>query len=204
LDALADPPDRLWAYGHGSLTALTERAVGVIGSRASTEYGNFAASQLAYDLSGQGVTVVSGGGFGIDATAHRAALAAETATVVVSASGLNRSYPPAHAGLFERIARQGVVLSAADPDAPVRRPQFLVRNQLMAALSQAVVVVEAARHSGSLGLAQFARSLGRPVFAVPGPITSSTSTGCHQLLRDGQAQLCSSAADVLDALDEQA
>jgi DNA processing protein len=145
------------------------------------------ASELGYGLADRGVVVVSGGAYGIDAAAHRGALAAQGATVLVSAGGLDRPYPAGHADLFARVADTGLVLSESPPGAAPHRRRFLSRNRLIAALSTGTVVVEAGRRSGALNTAAHARRLGRTVMAVPGPITSAASAGCHDLLRGGDA-----------------
>jgi DNA processing protein len=141
-------------------------------------------ADLAYGLSGHGFDIVSGGAYGIDAAAHRAALAAGGSTVIVSAGGLDRPYPSGNAQLFERAADNGLLISESPPGSAPHRQRFLTRNRLIAALSTGVVVVEAARRSGALNTAGHCRLLGRPLMVVPGPVTSAMSAGCHDLLRD--------------------
>jgi DNA processing protein len=143
--------------------------------------------------------VVSGGAYGIDAAAHRAALAAEGATVLVSAGGLDRAYPPGNAGLFERVADSGLVVSESPPGAAPQRRRFLTRNRLIAALSTGTVVVEAAARSGATNTAMHCVDLGRPLMAVPGPVTSAMSVGCHRLLAADtrRAELVTGVDDVL-------
>lgn len=199
----APPPLALWVRGSSDTAALGARAVSIVGARAATDYGMHVAAELAYDLAGAGFAVVSGGAFGIDAGAHRAALAAGGATILVSAGGLDRPYPAAHGALYEQAARSGLLISESPPGSAPFRRRFLSRNRLIAAFGSGTVVVEAGRRSGSLNTAAYARHLGRPLMAVPGPVTSALSVGCHDLLRrdptyDGEpARLVTCAADVL-------
>lgn len=185
----------LWVRGDES--ALTRpRAVGIVGARAATSYGEHVAMELAADLAGSGIVVVSGAAYGIDAAAHRAALAADGSTVAVLAGGADRAYPAGNTGLIERIARTGAVVSESPPGAAPTKWRFLQRNRIIAALAHAVVVVEAGWRSGSLNTAGHAAAIGRRVGAVPGPITSAASAGCHRLLRDYPAECITSADDV--------
>ena len=170
----------------------------VVGSRAATAYGSHVGTELAAALAERGWVVVSGGAFGIDSAAHRGALAADGVTVAVLASGLSYGYPKGHAQLFEAIAAQGVLVSEMSPDRRPTRPGFLVRNRLIAALSRGTVVVEAALRSGALSTAARARNLCRPLMAVPGPVTSGMSAGCHELIREWGAVLVTGARDVLE------
>ncbi|SDJ17136.1 DNA processing protein [Frankineae bacterium MT45] len=193
------PPLALWCRGDAPLSSLGLRALGVVGSRAMTSYGQHVTTDLSYGLARRDVTIVSGGAYGIDAVAHRSALAAGGATVLVSAAGLDRPYPQGNAELFARIANEGLLLSESPPGAAPQRQRFLSRNRLISALCTATVIVEAARRSGALNTAKHCRNLGRPVLAVPGPVTSAMSAGCHDLLRREQdpAILVSSIEDVL-------
>ncbi len=200
----AVPPLALWVKGDLPLRDLGIRSAGLVGARAATQYGAEVASELGYGLAGRGVAVVSGGAYGIDAAAHRGALAAEGATVLVSAGGLDRPYPAGNAAVFERIAAGGgLLVSESPPGAAPHRRRFLSRNRLIAALSTGTVVVEAGRRSGALNTAAHARRLGRAVMAVPGPVTSAASVGCHDLLRGpdgdglGAARLVTGVDDVL-------
>jgi DNA processing protein len=146
--------------------------------------------------------VVSGGAFGIDAAAHRGAMAAEAPTLAVLACGVDRPYPAAHGALFSRIAETGLLLSEWPPGCAPLRHRFLVRNRLIAALTRGTVVVEAAARSGAQATANRARRLGREVLVVPGPVTSAMSVGCHELLRDTemQATLVASVDHVIEAV----
>jgi DNA processing protein len=170
----------------------------MVGSRAATGYGNHVAVEMAAGLAGQGIGVVSGGAFGIDASSHRGALAGAGLTVAVLAGGLDFGYPRGHSQLFEAIAAQGVLVSECPPDAGPTRPGFLIRNRIIAALSRGTVVVEAALRSGALNTARHAREVCRPVMAVPGPVTSEHSAGCHELIRDYGAMCVTSADDVIE------
>jgi DNA processing protein len=193
------PPLALWARGPGELAALGIRSVGLVGSRAATSYGEHVTAELGYGLARYGVAVVSGGAYGIDAAAHRSALAGDGYTVLVSAGGLDRPYPSGNAALFDRVASTGLVLSESPPGCAPQRPRFLTRNRLISALSTGVVVVEAAARSGAMNTATHARVLGRPLMAVPGPVTSPMSAGCHALLRreEDPALLVTCAEEVL-------
>ena len=177
------PPLALWVRGPAELVSLGVRSVGLVGSRGATAYGVDVTTRMAYGLAAAGVVVVSGGAYGIDAAAHRAALAAEGTTVLVSAGGLDRPYPPSNATLYDRAAATGLVISESPPGCAPQRRRFLTRNRLIAALSSGVVVIEGAMRSGAMNTAGHARLLGRPLMAVPGPVTSVTSAGCHALLR---------------------
>ncbi len=198
LAALAAPPPCLWVRGTAQLAEVAERSVAVVGARAATAYGEHVAGELACGLADRDFAVVSGLAFGIDAAAHRGALAAPGTTVAVMAGGLDRAYPAGHDSLMTRVADVGAVVSEVPPGSAPTRGRFLQRNRLIAALSGGTVVVEAALRSGSLNTARTAAALGRPVGAVPGPVTSMGSAGCHALLRDGVAVLVTDAAEVAD------
>ncbi|HEU5008010.1 MAG TPA: DNA-processing protein DprA [Jatrophihabitantaceae bacterium] len=195
------PPLALWARGPLELASLGVRSVGIVGSRAATAYGEQVSSEFAFALASAGVVVVSGGAYGIDAAAHRAALTAGGETVLVSAGGLDRPYPPGNATLFARVAEIGLLLSESPPGCAPQRHRFLTRNRLIAALSTGTVIVEAAKRSGARNTAAHCLALQRPLMAVPGPIVSPMSMGCHGLIRGdgglGPALLVGSAADVL-------
>ncbi|TKJ33262.1 DNA processing protein DprA [Blastococcus sp. CCUG 61487] len=196
------PPVALWVRGAGRLDELIDRSVAIVGSRASTAYGEHVAAELGHQLGERGWTVVSGGAYGIDAAAHRGALAADAPTVAVLSCGVDRPYPAAHGALFHRIAESGLLVSEWPPGCAPLRHRFLVRNRLIAALTRGTVVVEAAARSGAQATANRARELGRAVLVVPGPITSAMSVGCHELLRNEQAdaRLVTSAAHVIEAV----
>ncbi|MEE2033795.1 DNA-processing protein DprA, partial [Rhodococcus chondri] len=165
-------PLALWVWGTRRLDELADRAIGVVGTRAASGYGEHVTAEIAGDLATDGWTVVSGAAFGVDAAAHRAALGVGGATVAVLACGVDRAYPAAHAVLLRRIADTGLVISEYSPGTTPARYRFLARNRLVAGLSAGVVVVEAGWRSGARNTAAWARRLGRPVTAVPGPVTS--------------------------------
>jgi DNA processing protein len=191
-------PVVLWLRGHADLRYACLRSVSVVGSRAASAYGTHVATELAAGIAERGWNAVSGGAFGIDAAAHRGALAADGLTIAVLASGLRYGYPRGHHDLFQAIAGQGVLVSECPPDRAPTRPGFLIRNRIIAALSRGTVVVEAALRSGALNSAKHARELRRPVMAVPGPVTSEQSAGCHELIREWGALCVTGAADVIE------
>ena len=196
------PPLGLWVRGPARLDELLDRSVAVVGARASTAYGEHVAAELGHQLGERGWTVVSGGAFGIDAAAHRGALAADAPTVAVLACGVDRAYPASHGALFHRIVEAGLLVSEWPPGAAPHKHRFLVRNRLIAALTRGTVVVEAAARSGAQATARRAQKLGRQVMVVPGPVTSAMSVGCHELLRDVElgAVLVADAAHVVEAV----
>lgn len=200
LDDLEVPPWCLWVRGPADLAAVPERSVAVVGARASTAYGNHVASEIGAGTGARGFTVISGAAFGIDAAAHRGALAVEAQTIAVLACGVDRVYPAAHAELIGKVARAGAVLTEVPPGSAPTRPRFLARNRIIAALATGTVVVEAGLRSGSLSTLRAAVALGRPVAAVPGPVTSMVSAGCHRAVREDGAILVTDAAEVVDLL----
>lgn len=194
-------PLGLWLRGAGRLAQLCEASVAVVGARDCTPYGAEAASEIAADAAAAGVTVVSGAAFGIDASAHRGALAMGRPTVAVLACDAGTDYPRAHAALLSRIAGEGgLVVSEQPPGQVPTKARFLSRNRLIAGLAGGTVVVEARRRSGSLNTLHWADRLGRPTMAVPGPVTSQQSGGTHQAVRDGKAVLVTGGPDVLTEL----
>lgn len=174
----------LWVRGSRLLQDMCDRAVAIVGTRAPTDYGVSIAAEFGVGLAERGWTVVSGLALGIDAAAHRGALAASGPTVAVLASGVDVAYPGANRELYARIVNEGAVVSEQPPGSAPHRGRFLVRNRLIAALSAGTVVVEAAPRSGARSTARHAAELFRHVMAVPGPVSSILSAGCHQLLRD--------------------
>jgi len=193
-------PVALWVRGAGRLDELAERAVAVVGARAATGYGEHVAAEFGYELAEGRFAVISGAAFGIDGAAHRGALAAEGSTVAVQACGLDRAYPAGHQRLLDRIAGSGAVISEYPPGGWPARHRFLVRNRLIAAFAAGTVVVEAGVRSGARRTAAAAAALGRVVMAVPGPVTSALSVGCHLLVREEQAVLVTRAAEVVEAI----
>lgn len=196
-------PFCLWVRGARRLDEMTRRSVAVVGSRAATSYGEHTARVLAGDLAVAGAGVVSGGAYGIDAAAHRGALAATgESTLAVLAGGLDRWYPASNAQLLQEVCDTGAVVSENPPPADPSRWRFLARNRLIAALTGATVVVEAGLRSGALSTARHAAELGRPVGAVPGPITSPVSQGCHRIVRETGAVLVTDADQVLELIGD--
>lgn len=194
----ACPPPVL--YICGSTPLLNRPSVALVGSRAATSYGRRAAFSLAGDLAGRGVTVVSGLAAGIDGEAHAGCLAAHGTTVAVLGCGLDVVYPRSNWKLYEKIAEHGVLITEYPLGTKPEGFRFPARNRIIAGLSHAVVVVEAARKSGSLITVQYALEEGREVFAVPGQIDSVKSRGTHWLLQQG-ASLIVSAEDIIDHLN---
>ena len=195
-DPASDPPP---APPRRAAEELARPAVAVVGARRATPYGIGAAESLAEGLAEAGVTVVSGLARGVDAAAHRAALRGGGRTLAVLGAGHDHLYPPEHRNLAREVAASGAVLTEFPPDARPLPHHFPRRNRIIAGLAAATVVVEARERSGSLSTARHAADSNREVFAVPGPITSSLSAGCHSLLRSGAA-LVTGVADLLEEL----
>jgi DNA processing protein len=195
-----DQPYALWLRGNADLRFSCLRSVAIVGSRAATAYGSYVAAEFAASVAARGLAVVSGGAFGVDAAAHRGALGADGVTVAVLACGVDMAYPTAHEELFDAIAAQGVLVSEWPPGQRVSRLRFLVRNRVIAALATGTLVVEASQRSGAVNTARYARDLRRRLMAVPGPVTSDLSAGCHQVIREWQATLVTSAAEVVEHL----
>ncbi len=192
-------PLALWVRGEADMRLSCLRSVAVVGARAATTYGASVATELAASLAEKGWTVVSGAAFGIDAAAHRGALAVGGVTVAVLACGADVSYPRSHDALLRQIGDEGVVVSELPPGCAPSRMRFLVRNRIIAALTRGTVVVEAALRSGARSTAGHAGHYGREVMAVPGPVTSALSAGCHETIREG-ALCVTGAADVIEAV----
>ncbi|ANS80679.1 Rossmann fold nucleotide-binding protein Smf involved in DNA uptake [Serinicoccus hydrothermalis] len=197
LDDLEHPPWCLWVAGPGRLDEVVRRSVAVVGARASTAYGDHVTAGLCVDLVGRGFTIVSGAAFGIDAAAHRAALASDGCTVAVLAGGVDVAYPRANAELIDRIRRTGLVVSETPPGGAPARMRFLARNRIIAGLAQGTVVVEAGLRSGARSTLKHARELGRHVMAVPGSVDSLMSQGAHAEIRMG-AELVTDGAEVAE------
>jgi DNA processing protein len=174
--------------------------VSMVGSRAATGYGAHIAGEIAADLGEAGWTIVSGGAYGIDAAAHRGARATRAITIAVLACGVDYPYPAGHADLFADIAAAGLVVSEWPPGCHPARLRFLTRNRVIAALTCGTVIVEAGERSGALNTARHAADLGRPLMAVPGPVTSPQSAGCHRIIRDWGASCVTCAADIVEML----
>lgn len=192
-------PHVLWVKGNPR-ALVGENTVAIVGARAATAYGEHMATELAADLAQRGTVVVSGGAYGIDGAAHRAALRAGGATVAFLAGGVDRIYPVGHTQLLSRIVESGALVSEVPCGTAPTKWRFLARNRLISAMAGATVVVEAGWRSGSLNTAGHASSLGRALGAVPGPVTSAASAGCHRLLREYDARCVTSADDVRELL----
>jgi DNA processing protein len=193
LNDLLAPPIGLIV--RGSLPLLT--SISIVGTRNPTHYGLSVTRNLSTGLTDHGFVIVSGGALGIDTEAHRSALESEGLTIAIIASGVDIDYPTSNKKLFQEIAQQGAIVSEVMPRVTARPERFLTRNRLIAALSSATIVVEAAHRSGSLRTANDAAELLRPVFAVPGPITSPSSEGCHRLIANRSAEIITSVSDVI-------
>lgn len=198
VQAMGGPPLGLWVKGQPPLDEVAAKAIAIVGSRAATTYGEAVAEDVAAGVAEAGWSVISGGAYGIDAAAHGGCLAVGGLTVAVLACGADQVYPPSHRALFGRIVETGLVVSELPPGAHPTRMRFLARNRLIAALSQGVVIVEAAHRSGARNTVTWAQTMGRPIMAVPGPVHSATSATPHRLIRDQEAVLVTSARDVLD------
>lgn len=197
LQEVADPPGLLFV--RGSIEPGDALAIAIVGSRHATRYGLMVAERLAGSLARAGLTVISGLALGIDAAAHRGALAAGGRTIAVLGSGVLNIYPPEHSTLATEVIARGAVVGEAPVRSAPLSGAFPQRNRLISGMSLGVVVVEAALHSGALITSRHAMEQGREVFAVPGPVDSRMSRGCHQLIRDG-AKLVETADDVLEEL----
>ncbi len=193
------PEAPLAFFLHGDQTCLDAPCLGIVGTRNATAYGKSVAKSFAFALAEAGATIISGGALGIDAAAHEGALNAGGKTVAVLAGGIDKPYPSQHRGLFKRIQSSGCLISAYACGTLPERRKFLHRNELIAGLSDAVLVVEAPARSGALSTAFAARTFGRPVLVVPAGIDVESFQGSHHLIRSG-ATLVSEAAQVAEAL----
>lgn len=196
----ASEPFALYVRGPADLDAAWSQGVAIVGARSSTAYGSHMAAELASGIAAAGRAVLSGGAYGIDAAAHRSALAANGLTIAVMAGGVDRLYPAGNDALLRAAMDDGAVVSEVPPGFAPHRSRFLTRNRLIAATS-ATIVVEAALRSGALSTARHAAGLLRPIGAVPGPATSPSSAGCHALVRDGVAVLVTRVEDVLELVE---
>jgi DNA processing protein len=194
------PCEALYARGEHVQKALDAPTIAVVGARACSGYGAHVARTLGRDLAAAGITVISGLARGVDAEAHRGALDAAGRTVAVLGCGIDRDYPAANAELARRIAETGGNVSEYAPGVEPAPWRFPARNRIIAALADAVVIVEARSRSGALITVDLAMEIGRPIYAVPGEITSSLSDGTNDLLRQSHAAALTSARDVLGAL----
>lgn len=190
-------PPGLWVLGRPDLAGLSRPGVAIVGSRAATSYGTVVATDMAADLAAEGHCVISGLAYGIDAASHRGAIAAGGTTVAVVACGIDRVYPTSHTRLHAAVCASGAVVSEAPPGAHPLKVSFLARNRLIAALSEGVVLVEAAARSGARNTTTWAKEMNRVVMAVPGSVTSAMAVTPHWLIQQGEAQLVTGAADVV-------
>lgn len=183
-------------YVRGSPSMLANPQLAMVGSRSPTGSGRETAYRFAVQLATRGLTITSGLAEGIDAASHKGALSAPGATIAVCGTGLDTVYPAQNAALAEEIAMSGALVSEFPPGTPARRENFPRRNRLISGLSVGTLVVEAAKHSGSLITARLAGEQGREVFAIPGSIQNPLARGCHQLIRQG-AKLVETVDDIL-------
>ena len=184
----------------GDLSILSERSLAIVGTRNPTPYGVRIAGDFAAGFVDREWNIVSGGAYGIDSAAHKGALIAEGRTIAVLAAGIDVAYPAGNARLFAEIAENGALVSEVMPGAHAIPVRFLNRNRIIAALSQATLVVEAAFRSGSLRTARDAAELMRPVMAIPGPINAPTSEGCHRLIGERAAEIVTSVTDAIELI----
>lgn len=191
-------PLALWMRGTDAALASLRASIALVGARSASRYGEDVTVEASAGLVDRGYAIVSGAAYGIDGTAHRVALASHGQTVAFLAGGVDRFYPSGHDALLTRIVAEGAIMSELPPGEPPTKWRFLQRNRLIAAASQATVVIEAGWRSGSLNTAGHASALGRPLGAVPGPIQSATSAGCHRLIRDYGATLVSSVDEMAE------
>ena len=193
---LAAPPIGLILKGN--ISALHQPSLAIVGTRNPTSYGARIAGDFAAGFADREWAIVSGGAYGIDSYAHKGALIAEGVTVAVIASGIDINYPAGNTRLFAEICESGAMVTEFMPGQRALPHRFLTRNRLIASLSKATLVVEAAFRSGSLRTARDAAEIFRPVMAIPGPINSPTSEGCHRLIGERAAEIVTSVADAVE------
>ena len=196
VNQLVNPPIGLVVKGDS--TCLITDSLAIVGSRKPTNYGANVASEFARGFSDLGWTIISGGAYGIDSYAHRATLQANGITIAVLATGIEVAYPKSNQKLFNEMSAHGAFISELMPHESAMPSRFLVRNRLIASIAKATLVVEAAYKSGSLRTAHDAAELLRPVMAIPGPINSAMSQGCHRLISERAAELITSVADAVE------
>lgn len=199
VDDLGDhAPIALWVRGTDDALSSIAHSLALVGARAATGYGEHVTMEASAGLVDRGFAIVSGAAYGIDGMAHRSALASKGQTIAFLAGGVDRFYPSGHDSLLSRMVESGAVITELPPGAQPTKWRFLQRNRLIAAASQATVVLEAGWRSGSLNTAAHAAALGRPLGAVPGPVTSPASAGCHRLIREFDAVCVTSAEDMAE------
>jgi DNA processing protein len=201
LQDLYSPPIALLGKGRREVLNEVAASISIVGTRNPTDYGSRIASDFAAGASQREWSVVSGGAYGIDAAAHRGALIAGGSTIAILAGGFDLPYPAGHERLFREISESGLLLAEVMPHVRAMPFRFLTRNRLIAAISKATIVVEAAYRSGSLRTARDAAELMRMVLAVPGPITSPVSEGCHRLIAERSAELVTSITEVFELIE---
>jgi len=191
-------PIALWVRGTDDALRSIANSISLVGARAATGYGEHVTMEAAAGLVDRGFAIVSGAAYGIDGMAHRSALASSGQTIAFLAGGVDRFYPSGHDSLLSRMVDSGAVITELPPGAQPTKWRFLQRNRLIAAASQATIVLEAGWRSGSLNTAAHAAALGRPLGAVPGPVTSPASAGCHRLIREFDAVCVTSAEEMAE------
>lgn len=196
LNDLANPPVALVVKGN--LNVLKTPSLAIVGTRNPTNYGARIAGDFAAGFVDREWAIVSGGAYGIDSFAHKGALIAEGLTIAIIACGVDINYPAGNARLFSEICESGAIVSEFMPGQKALPNRFLTRNRLIAGLSKATLVVEAAFRSGSLRTARDAAEIFRPVMAIPGAINSPTSEGCHRLIGERSAEIVTSVADAVE------
>ena len=197
---LATPPIGLVIAGDRSVLLKLDKSISIVGSRQPTNYGLQLSHSLASQASLAQLVVVSGGAYGIDTAAHQGALSAGGLSIAVLAGGINRLYPLENQKLFKDITKSGLLISEVMPNTESKPYRFLIRNRLIAALSRSTVVVEAKFISGSIRTARDAAEIFRPVFAIPGPVTSPLSEGCHRLIAERVADIATSLDEILEVI----
>jgi DNA processing protein len=197
---LASPPIGLVIKGNRELLGNLGKSISIVGSRKPSQYGLSVSKKLAADGANAKLVVISGGAYGIDTAAHKGAVDAGGSSVAVLAGGFNHLYPSENESLFSQISRKGLLISEVMPNVKSEPSRFLIRNRLIAALSKATVVVEAEFISGSIRTARDAAEIFRPVFAIPGQISSPLSAGCHRLIADRVADIATSLVEILEVI----
>jgi DNA processing protein len=197
---LSSPPIGLVIKGDREILGSLDRSISIVGSRRPTEYGLAVSNKLAADSATAKVVVISGGAYGIDTAAHKGAIGEGGSSVAVLAGGFNNLYPIENKRLFSQITNKGLLISEVMPSVKSQPSRFLIRNRLIAALSKATVVVEAEFVSGSIRTARDAAEIFRPVFAIPGQISSPLSAGCHRLIADRVADIATTLVEILEVI----
>jgi DNA processing protein len=198
LGDLAAPPIGLLIKGDRKALSKLKDSISIVGTRQPSQYGVEITEQISDGFIYSGFCIVSGGAYGIDTTAHISAVKKDGITISILAGGFNHLYPRENTKLFEKISERGLLISEVMPSIKSKPYRFLVRNRLIAAISKATIVVEAAYVSGSIRTARDAAEIFRPVFAIPGPITSPLSNGCHRLIVERVAEIATSVDEIIE------